>query len=139
MLVIALACETLMFIEDNFLSMSHESRVVRNRMLVLGDKILDTFNDKMLSKVFLDTDFKNRTLLKIITFNKFELLFENYKVAVILEEIWQGKSTFECDGEIKDFSLLTHLVSAPIKRLKNQKIVMRDLLFNGFSYSTFTE
>jgi hypothetical protein len=88
-------------------------------MLILGDKILDCFDDEKLSKVFLDSDFKDRTLLKIITLNKFDKLFENYKVAVILEEIWQGKFTFECDGEIRDLSLLTHIIEVPIKRIKN--------------------
>ncbi len=106
-------------------------------MLVLGDKILDTFDDEMLSKVFLDTDFKDRTLLKIITMNKFEELFQNYKVGVILEEIWQGKNTFECDGEIADLSLMTHLLKAPIRRLKNTRVNFKDLIFVGFNYSHF--
>jgi hypothetical protein len=70
--LIALSCELLKFIEENFLSKRHECKIVRTRMLILGDKILDTFDDEMLSKVFLDTDFKDRTLLKIITMNKFE-------------------------------------------------------------------
>jgi hypothetical protein len=103
----------------DFISMKHECKIVRSRMLFLGDKILDNFDDEKLSKVFLDSDFKDRTLLKIITQNKFDKLFENYKVAVILEEIWQGKYTFECDGEIKDLSLLTHLAHSPIVRVKN--------------------
>jgi len=61
-------------------------------------------------------------------------LFENYKVAVILEEIWQGKFTFECDGEIRDLSLLTHLATSPIKKLRSQRTNFNDLIFNGFSY-----
>jgi hypothetical protein len=106
-------------------------------MLILGDKILDNFDDEMLSRVFLDSDFKERTLLKIITQNKFEELFSNYKVGVILEEIWQGKNTFECDGEISDLSLLTHIMKTPIKRLKNVRIRMSEMIFSGFSYSAF--
>ncbi len=51
----------------DFISMKHECKIVRNRMLFLGDKILDSFDDEKLSKVFLDSDFKDRTLLKIIT------------------------------------------------------------------------
>ena len=114
--------------------MKHECKIVRSRMLVLGDNILDNYNDQKLSKVFLDSDFKDRTLLKIITSNKFDKLFENYKVAVILEEIWQGKFTFECDGEIRDLSLLTHLATSPIKKLRSQRTNFNDLIFNGFSY-----
>jgi len=112
---------------------------VRSRMLFLGDKILDNFDDEKLSRVFLDSDFKDRTLLKIITMNKFDKLFENYKVSVIIEEVWQGKYTFECDGEIKDISLLTHLADSPIKRIKNQRIDFSSLIFNGFSYQSFKE
>jgi hypothetical protein len=118
-LIICLACEQIKFIENNFISLKHECKIVRSRMLILGDKILDNYNDQKLSKVFLDSDFKDRTLLKIITSNKFDKLFENYKVAVILEEIWQGKFTFECDGEIRDLSLLTHLATSPIKKLRS--------------------
>jgi hypothetical protein len=40
-------------------------------MLILGDKILDNFDDEQLSRVFLDSDIKDRTLLKIITANGF--------------------------------------------------------------------
>jgi hypothetical protein len=57
-------------------------------LLALGDKILDFYDDENLSKIFLDCDFRNRTLLKIITSNGFFELFANYKVGVILEEIW---------------------------------------------------
>lgn len=70
-----MACEQINFIGENFISIRHECRIVKTRMLVFGDKILDTFDDLMLSKVFLDTDFKDRTLLKIIVENSFEELF----------------------------------------------------------------
>ena len=123
----------------DFISLKHECKIVRLRMLILGDKILDNFDDQKLSKVFLDSDFKDRTLLKIITHNKFDKLFENYKVSVILEEIWQGKFTFECDGEIRDLSLLTHLAKSPVRRIKNQRFDFSNLIFNGFSYQAFKE
>lgn len=88
-------------------------------MLALGDRILDYIEDESLSKIFLDSDFRNRTLLKIITANRFQELFANYKVGVILEEIWQGKQAFNCDGDYADISLLTHLLRTPVRRIKN--------------------
>lgn len=33
----------------------------------LGDKIIDNIDDDKIEKIFLDLDFKDRTLLKIIT------------------------------------------------------------------------
>lgn len=54
--------------------------------------------------MFLDLDFKDRTLLKLITDNGFGPLLASYKVNILLNEIWVGKKTFECDGGMKDFS-----------------------------------
>jgi hypothetical protein len=39
--------------------------------MTLGDKIVDLFDDDKIEKVFLDTDFKDRTILKIVTDNGF--------------------------------------------------------------------
>ena len=55
-LIICLACEQIKFIENSkhitffsnfidFISLKHECKIVRSRMLVLGDKILDNYND----------------------------------------------------------------------------------------------
>ena len=50
----------------------------------LGDKIIDNIDDDKIEKVFLDTDFKDRTLLKIITDKGFGPLFSSYKVNILL-------------------------------------------------------
>lgn len=39
--------------------------------MILGDKIVSNFEDEKIEKVFLDTDFKDRTILKIVTANGF--------------------------------------------------------------------
>lgn len=82
--------------------------------------------------MFLDTDFKDRTLLKVITFYGFRQLFMSYKVDVLLQEIWVGKNSFECDGRISDFSMLTYLSRAPIKKLPGKTLTARELLSNNF-------
>jgi hypothetical protein len=41
------------------------------KLLTLGDKIVDNFEDDKIEKVFLDVDFKDRTILKIVTDNDF--------------------------------------------------------------------
>lgn len=62
----------------------HECRVVLSKLMLLGDKIVDNFEDEKIEKVFLDTDFKDRTILKIVTINKFQPIFSSYKVNVLL-------------------------------------------------------
>jgi hypothetical protein len=44
---------------------------VLKKLLTLGDKIVDNFEDDKIEKVFLDVDFKDRTILKIVTDNDF--------------------------------------------------------------------
>ena len=91
--------------------------------------------DENVPKTFLDIDFKDRTVLKIITINGFAPLMQNTKVNILLEEIWVGKSTYECDGRITDFSMLTFLANAPIKKLPGKKINPKELLSNNFKVS----
>ena len=74
-------------------------------------------DDEIIPKVFLDLDFKDRTVIKIITSNGYVPLMENEKVAILLEEVWVGKPTYECDGKLSDFSHLTFLMNAPVKKL----------------------
>jgi len=65
----------------------------------------------------MEVDFLDRTALKIITDMGYEPLLRDPKVAALLEELWVGKQTYECDGRTADFSMLTFLLSAPIKKL----------------------
>lgn len=66
----------------------HENKDIKGKLLSLGNKILDNFDDDKIEKIFLDLDFKDRTVLKIITSNSFGELFKTYKVNILLEEIW---------------------------------------------------
>ena len=59
-------------------------------------------------------------MIKIITLNGYELLLSSYKVAILLEEIWVGKNTFDCNGGIKNFSMLSYLLWAPIRKIKGR-------------------
>jgi hypothetical protein len=45
----------------------HECIEVKNRLMLLANKIVANLPDELIERIFLDTDFHNRTLLKIIT------------------------------------------------------------------------
>ena len=57
----------------------------------------------------------------------------NPKINILLSEIWVGKNTYECDGRITDFSLLTYLANAPIRKLPGKRIAFKELLSNNFT------
>ena len=99
----------------------------------LGKKIIENMEDSKVNKVFLDNDFKDRTVLKLITINDFVPLMGNAKISILLDEIWVGKHTYECDGRLSDFSMLTYLASAPIKKLPGQRIKIQHILSNNFT------
>lgn len=84
--------------------------MVLQQLLNLGNKIVENFEDEKIEKIFLDVDFKERTILKIVTDNGFEPIFASYKINVLLNEIWEGKNSYECDGQLSDFSLINHLL-----------------------------
>ena len=111
----------------------HECKVVLHKLMALGDKIVDNLDDDKVEKVFLDTDFRDRTLLKIITKNSFAPLFSTYKVNVLLQEIWVGKNSYECDGQMSDFSLVHYLATNRAKKIPGKTMSFRDLILQNFS------
>jgi len=72
----------------------------------------------------MDTDFKNQTVLHLITYNGFADLMSNNKVAALLDELWVGKLSYECDGRNEHFSKLTYLASAPIRKLPGLPVTL---------------
>jgi len=101
--------------------------------MVLGNKIIELFDDDKIERIFLDTDFRDYTLLKIITKFGFDRLFSSYKVNVLLNQIWEGKDSYECDGQITDFSVITYLFSAPTKKLPGKQLTASELINNNFT------
>lgn len=66
-LVIALCCEFLCKIGDNIRIFHQEARVIAGKLQVLGYKIVEDMEETVLQRVYMDIDFKERTVLNIIT------------------------------------------------------------------------
>ena len=97
-IAIALCCEFLDKISNNRNIFRHECNITKGQLMRLGEKVSQNLEDEKTEKVFLDADFKDRTVLKIATKNSFIPLCSSDKVSVLLQEMWQGKKSFECDG-----------------------------------------
>jgi hypothetical protein len=78
--------------------------------------------EKIIATIFMDTDFLDRTVLNMITNYEYEPLLKDDKVSAVLDELWVGKDSYECDGRDTDFSMLSFLASAKIKSLPGKKI-----------------
>jgi hypothetical protein len=84
--------------------------VIQKKLQKLGEKIVDSMDEEVVPRAYTEVDFKERTVLNIITSNGLVRLMTDPKVSILLEEIWAGKSTYECDGKLMDFSSLSHML-----------------------------
>jgi hypothetical protein len=60
------------------------------RLELLIEKIIDNTENEMIEEIFLDKDFKDRTLIKIVTDYQLKAFLKSSKSTVLLESIWQG-------------------------------------------------
>lgn len=72
-------------------------------------------------------------MLHIITYNGYAPLISDSKVTVLLDQLWQGKLSYKCDGRLSDFSKLTFMMTDPVRKLPGQKIEFRKILALNFS------
>lgn len=73
--------------------------------------------ENFIEDIFMDSDFLDRTVLKLITDYEYEPLLKDNKVSALLDQLWIGKASYACDGRITDYSKMNFLASSPIKNL----------------------
>jgi hypothetical protein len=93
-LCICLACIHLTSIGNSISLFKHRGATISEALLDLGRNIVDEMNKDNIETIFMDTDFKSRTVLHLITYNKFAPLMSDGKVTVLLDKLWQGKLTY---------------------------------------------
>jgi hypothetical protein len=98
----------------------------------LGEKVVENLDDSLIENVFLERDFKNRTLIKIVTTYSLKSFIKSGKVQVLLDSIWEGLHASDCDGHLDDFSLLTFLAKGTMKHIPGKKPTLKELLTNNF-------
>jgi hypothetical protein len=101
--------------------------------LKLGQKITDNFDDDKIDRIYNDRDFIDRSLLKIITDNGYDLLFHSDKVGILLEKIWDGRNTDDCDGALEDFSIVMHIQQTPVVKIPGKELKAAELFSNNFN------
>lgn len=88
LLFIALLCENLKRIGNytNFLRLDCIN--ISSQLMNLAKTISDGVEDMHLESMYMDSDFKGRTLMKIISENEYSKLFETEWINLLLHEIW---------------------------------------------------
>lgn len=120
-LTICLCCEFLMKIGNTISLFRHLGVKLKEELLSLGEKLVEGIEQEVIRKMYLDTDFFDRTTFKHITDYGYEQLCGDFKVKALLDSLWIGQS-YDCNGSITDFSMLTYLMNAPIRKLPDSEI-----------------
>lgn len=116
---IALSAELLKFMASHRKRFENECKKSCQEILNLGKMFLSKVDDeKYFEQLLMDRDFKNRTILKIITENYFESLLheEDPKGENLMVKLWHGQEASKCDGNIYGYSNLTHIFFTKAKK-----------------------
>ena len=111
---IALAADLLDTIGEKCKKLENESIRVRNEILELGRLYTSKIEDEeFYEKLLMQEDFQGRSLIKIITQNKYEPLMEEEdpKAENIIGLLWDGIESTKCDGNIYGYSSFMHILS----------------------------
>ena len=128
-LCICLACIHLHSIGAAISLFRHRGETVSAGLLDLGASVVDDIGeDDTIESIFMDHDFKNRTVLHLITYNGYAPLMSASKVTVLLDKLWQGKLTYKCDGRVSDYSKLTFMANEKMKTLPGKDIKFTEIL-----------
>jgi len=82
--------------------------------MLLGKKIVQNLDNDKVEKMFLDTDFLNRTVLKIIIEHNIYSILSNHKIDELLDDMWHGKEYYKCNGRVSDYSRLQNQSTFPL-------------------------
>jgi hypothetical protein len=124
LMTIALAWETLTHISNHRKKLENQASKVRKDLLALGQMFSSKIEDEdYYEQLVTDTDFRGRSLLKIITDLEFEPLMDEKdpKAENIMMSIYQGKETARWDGNIKGYSSIYHVVTTRPKKIASDK------------------
>jgi hypothetical protein len=84
-LVICLCCEFLAKIGNAISLFKHEGHNLSIELQNFGEKLIQYMPEEFIEKIFMDTDFLDRTVLKHITDYKYAPLLKDDKVSALLD------------------------------------------------------
>lgn len=99
-LTICLACEHLTRIGNSIAFFKHDGVTINESLLLLGQAIVSNMDASSIETVFLDEDFKDRSVLNIIVTNGYSELMSDPKVIALLDKLWGGALSYSCDGKL---------------------------------------
>jgi len=132
-LSLAIVCELLNKIGGTTTIYKRPAAELSESIQRICQKLSENLNEDLVKRVYMDTDFRGQTLLRLIVNLDLEPLVTTQKVEELIEKLWVGKDTYECDGTLKYFSKLGYLSHNSFRILPGKEFTMEDLVKQDYS------
>lgn len=103
------------------------------RLETLGRMIIENIHFENVEDIFMERDFKDRSVLNVITDNKIMKFIVISKLRFLLDKIWDGKNSDMIDGKISHYSKTKYMLNHEIKRIKGIQVKIWDVIGDNFT------
>eukprot|EP00347_Sterkiella_histriomuscorum_P007582 403348366 len=83
-------------------------------------------------QIFLEKDFKDRSVLNIITKNEIMVFIVKSKLKYLIDKIWEGKYYSMVDGKLSHFSRTQYLMNHSVRKAKGHQTQLQDVIGSNF-------
>ncbi|CAI2360713.1 unnamed protein product [Moneuplotes crassus] len=133
-LALAIICDILNKIGNISNQYTRPAKELSKDLQNIGNKLSENLNEELIKRVYMATNFKGQTLLRIIVNLDLEPFVQSQKVEELIETLWTGKETYECDGTDSYFSKLTYISTSSLRFLPGKDFTLKELVDQDFEY-----
>jgi hypothetical protein len=127
-LALALYVEYMKSIIAHFNVFDAKCKVIVQRIKKLGNIIIENMMFEQVEEVFMERDFRDRTVLSIISQNDIKPFIVKQKLRFLLNKIWDGKDSNLIDGKTSHFSKTRYLLTHMPRQLLGAKLSLNDII-----------
>ncbi|CDW85372.1 UNKNOWN [Stylonychia lemnae] len=131
-LAIALLIQYIKQIKYDFNVLDIECIGLIKKFAVLGRLIIENLKFDDIELIFMEKDFKDRSVLKIITHNEIMTFIVKSKLKYLLDKIWEGRYHSMVDGKISHFSRTQFLMNHSVRIAKGVETQFGDIIGANF-------
>jgi hypothetical protein len=91
----AMICEILKKIGEAKSIYTRPAKELSKALQSISHKLSENLTEDMVKTVYMDTDFRGQTLLRLVVNHDLEPLLKCQKVEELIEKLWTGKDTYE--------------------------------------------
>lgn len=91
----AIICEILKKIGEAKSIYTRPAKELSKALQNISHKLSENLSEEMIKTVYMDTNFRGQTLLRLIVNHDLEPMLKSQKVEELIEKLWTGKDTYE--------------------------------------------